>query len=109
MLSWEYPPHSVGGLGKHVSELVPALAAEGIEVHLVTPRFMGHDHYSIEAGTNGEGQVHVYRVDPSNPGDFYSTALQTNLQMHEKAYEILDQSGPFDLDSCTRLVGSFCG
>ena len=26
MLSWEYPPHIVGGLGKHVAELAPALA-----------------------------------------------------------------------------------
>jgi glycogen(starch) synthase len=37
MLSWEYPPHVVGGLGKHVAELVPALGAQRVEMHLVTP------------------------------------------------------------------------
>lgn len=37
MLSWEYPPHVVGGLGQHVADLVPALAELGVEVHLVTP------------------------------------------------------------------------
>ena len=26
MLSWEWPPNMVGGLGKHVAELLPALA-----------------------------------------------------------------------------------
>ena len=38
MLSWEYPPNIVGGLGQHVNALAPALAERGIEVHLVTPR-----------------------------------------------------------------------
>ncbi len=37
MLSWEYPPHINGGLGRHVAELAPALANEGIDVHVVTP------------------------------------------------------------------------
>ena len=41
MLSWEYPPHVVGGLGKHVKELVPALAEHGVEVHVLTPRWLG--------------------------------------------------------------------
>ena len=26
MLSWEYPPYLVGGMGAHVAELLPALA-----------------------------------------------------------------------------------
>ncbi len=30
MFSWEYPPHLVGGLGKHVMELAPALSAAGV-------------------------------------------------------------------------------
>ena len=31
MLSWEYPPHIVGGLGRHVADLLPSLAAQGVE------------------------------------------------------------------------------
>ena len=30
LLSWEFPPHVVGGLGKHVADLAPALAAQGV-------------------------------------------------------------------------------
>lgn len=39
MLSWEYPPHVAGGLGRHVAELAPKLAQQGIDVHVVTPEF----------------------------------------------------------------------
>lgn len=37
VLSWEYPPEIEGGLGRHVAELCPALAQQGVEVHVVTP------------------------------------------------------------------------
>ncbi|MBM7078292.1 glycosyltransferase family 4 protein [Micromonospora humida] len=36
MLSWEYPPVLVGGLGRHVHALATALAAAGHEVTVVT-------------------------------------------------------------------------
>ena len=36
MLSWEYPPVMVGGLGRHVHALATALAAAGHEVTVVT-------------------------------------------------------------------------
>jgi len=36
MLSWEYPPVMVGGLGRHVHALATALAAGGHEVTVVT-------------------------------------------------------------------------
>ena len=36
MLSWEYPPRSVGGLAQHVCDISIALAAAGDEVHLIT-------------------------------------------------------------------------
>ena len=36
MLSWEYPPHVVGGLGRHVGALARNLADQGHEVHVVT-------------------------------------------------------------------------
>jgi hypothetical protein len=39
MLSWEYPPYVVGGLGKHTAELLPPLGElPELELHLVTPR-----------------------------------------------------------------------
>lgn len=36
VLSWEYPPVVVGGLGRHVDALTTALAADGTEVEVVT-------------------------------------------------------------------------
>lgn len=111
MLSWEYPPHNVGGLGKHVTELVPALAAEGVEIHLITPRLKGGEEYSLESGEDCPGSVHVYRVNPPEPypGDFFSAAWQTNLRMHEKAYEIAEKHGPFELIHVHDWLVAFAG
>ncbi len=41
MLSWEYPPVVVGGLGRHVHALSVALAAAGHEVTVVTRHVAG--------------------------------------------------------------------
>jgi glycogen(starch) synthase len=77
MLSWEYPPHIVGGLGRHAAEVVPALAAEGIELHLVTPRWS-----SDEPQEESDGPT-IYRVDPPDVPmpDFYTRAWQTNIKL----------------------------
>ncbi|MEZ4733574.1 MAG: glycosyltransferase family 4 protein [Caldilineaceae bacterium] len=45
-LSWEYPPHIVGGIGKHVADLLPLLAGipvagDRLTIDLVTPRYSG--------------------------------------------------------------------
>ena len=94
MLSWEYPPHLVGGLGSHVADLVPALAAQGAEVTLLTPRWKG--------GALVE-RVHenaiVYRVDPpvQEPSNYYADALQTNLTLQEFAHGLWEREGGFDV------------
>lgn len=95
MLSWEYPPHNIGGLGKHVTELVPALAGEGVEVHLLTPRWMGGmaEEILLNAST-------VHRVEPPQAGDladFFARAWHANLRLEEKAKELIEAAGPFDL------------
>ncbi|HET9563112.1 MAG TPA: glycogen/starch synthase, partial [Mycobacterium sp.] len=38
MVSWEYPPVVVGGLGRHVYQLATALAAAGHEVVVLSRR-----------------------------------------------------------------------
>lgn len=87
MLSWEYPPYIVGGLGRHVTEIVPALVQQGVEVHLVAPRWTGGEATERSCGLN------VYRVDPpiGPAGDFYTTAWQTNLKLEEAGYNICQQ------------------
>ncbi len=94
MLSWEFEPHIVGGLGRHVSELVPALARAGVEVHLVTPRFQG--------GSESEAlsaRAIVYRTEPilvESP-DFFTGVWRTNLTLAQSARELVQTRGPFDI------------
>jgi glycogen synthase len=38
LVSWEYPPVVVGGLGRHVHHLATALAAEGHDVVVLSRR-----------------------------------------------------------------------
>ncbi len=87
MLTWEYPPNIVGGLGKHVMDIVPALAEEGVEVHVITPRLRGGAAYSREAVN-----IHVYRVDPpiAALNDFFSIAWQTNLKLQDQAFRLVE-------------------
>jgi glycogen synthase len=63
MLSWEYPPRVVGGLGRHVAALSRTLAAQGHEVHVIT-----RDHPDAGAPADEwlEG-VHVVRVGEAPP------------------------------------------
>lgn len=111
MLAWEYPPHKIGGLGKHVAELVPALAAEGVEIFLVTPRIKGGEPYSEERVEGSATFTRVYRVDPAevDPEDFFSMAWQTNLKLQEKAAEIIAKNGPFELIHVHDWLVAFAG
>lgn len=96
MLSWECPPHIVGGLGKHVSDLVPALAAAGIEVHLVTPNLCGGAAVE-EIAPNAT----VYRVAlPDIVRDIHAPvalAQANNTSLERKALDLHVRLGGFDL------------
>lgn len=92
MLSWEYPPHIVGGLGTHVADLLPSLAAQGVEVHLLTPRWAGGERE--EKG----GKATIHRIEPPivESGSLFATAWQTNLALEEHA-SMLQKRRPFDI------------
>jgi len=115
MLSWEYPPHNVGGLGKHVTELIPALGNIGVEVHLVTPRMAGGSAEETicpvlaEPGT--ERYSKVYRVDPpmSDAPNFFVNATQTNRALGQFARSLWDTEGPFDLIHVHDWLAAFSG
>jgi len=84
MLTWEYPPRIVGGIARHVEELSWALAAQGVEVHVVTCEFPGA---SPEEVWNG---VHVHRVMPYTPADnFVHWVHQLNAAMRDRAEALL--------------------
>jgi len=105
MLSWEYPPHVVGGLGKHVAEIVPALANSGVEIHLLTPRWAGGEVIETAQGRT------VYRLDlPANrSGDFYEVAQRTNEIIVQKARTLLGAIGDFDLIHAHDWLVAFAG
>ncbi len=105
MFSWEYPPYVIGGLGKHVADLLPALAGlPGMDLHLVTPRWGGG------ALLEQMGQATVHRVEPpSTEGDFYTTAWQTNLRLEEYARHLGRETGPFDLIHVHDWLVAFAG
>lgn len=63
MLSWEYPPVLVGGLGRHVHALSTALAAAGHDVTVVTRHAEGAP---LEEYADG---VHIVRA-PEDPPPF---------------------------------------
>ncbi len=63
MLSWEYPPHVVGGLGRHVAALARTLTAQGHQVHVVT-RGPADDQAPTEEWLDG---IHVVRVPEAPP------------------------------------------
>ncbi len=93
-LTWEYPPHIVGGLGRHVAELAPALAARGVDVTVLTPRFDGGAADSIEAPG-----LRVVRVDmpPTLQSLQPDTVSQGNQWLLQRARELVGPSAEFDL------------
>ncbi len=94
MLSWEFPPHIVGGLGRHVMHLAPAIARLGIEVHVLTPQRRG----GATSEVTPEG-VHVHRVvPPAIPEDDLVTfTQQTNITIEAAAHALHHKYGPFDI------------
>lgn len=89
MLSWEYPPRSVGGLAQHVYDLTTAQAQIGEEVHVITCGLDGIPSYEMVNG------VHVHRVNAyhiSAPS-FVTWVAQLNMAMLERAIPLLNELG----------------
>ena len=93
MLSWEYPPDVVGGLGKHVAELVPALADRDIEIHVVTP--LHGEKQELEA--SHRTVIHRVMVPSGIFPSFFAEATQANLSLQQASEQIISADGPFDL------------
>jgi glycogen(starch) synthase len=101
MLTWEYPPHLVGGLARHVHALSRELAAQGHRVHVLTRSAPGLPAESEEDG------VHVVRVAPyfQEPQDFRLWVCHLNFALMEAGTSLLyDQDGPVVLHAHDWLV-----
>lgn len=116
MLSWEYPPHNVGGLGKHVMELVPALARAGVEVHLITPRWLGGagkeavQETVVDPAHPEPAPATVYRIEPPSVdrADFFTDAWRTNVVIEEHG-KLLLEAGGYDLIHVHDWLVAFAG
>lgn len=98
-ISWEYPPHVVGGIGKHVAELAQAIASLADEsstpfhLDLLTP----HTGNAPEVEELSE-TVTIYRVETLsvNPLDLFNSVVDNNRYLVTKARELHDNN-PYSL------------
>jgi glycogen(starch) synthase len=93
VLSWEYPPLIEGGLARHVRKLSENLAANGLEVHVLT---RGTEESPAEEVAGG---VQIHRVrEPNRPtdlGEFVAWVERMNADMLAVGVELGDR---YDFD-----------
>ncbi|HYF91460.1 MAG TPA: 1,4-alpha-glucan branching protein domain-containing protein [Symbiobacteriaceae bacterium] len=102
MLSWEFPPNHVGGLGRHVHDLGAALVAAGHYVTVITVADPGRMPSTEEAAG-----VHVRWVArPPEEGNFLAWVYRLNRAMVAAAEELAGGRHTFDvIHSHDWLVG----
>ena len=102
--SWEYDPNIVGGMGRHVTELIQAMGDElpdsTYEIHLLTPACPKAPEYEK---IGERAHVHRFPWPGQERGDVYDDTqdlvghtLELNRQLLVKAGELADQ-GEFHL------------
>lgn len=95
VLTPEYPPNVVGGLGQHVAELTRALAAAGTQVTVLTALGSHDNGEEREVG----GLLAVRRVRDHAPGplSFSEEVVQRNVAMLEAVLSSVAQGQRFDV------------
>lgn len=98
VLSWEYPPYVVGGMGKHVAGLIPALCDTfsrfgPLEVDVLTTRYAGGpaQEQLCEGVT-----IHRIETPPFDPIDMYNSVIASNEAFIEYAHQ-LAETRPYDV------------
>jgi glycogen synthase len=84
LLAWEYPPHLIGGLAKHVYGLSLGLQRLGYKVCVIT----ANPGY-LEDEEMAEG-VHIYRVQSRSEkdSDFFTWVAGLNVAIAERALQL---------------------
>ena len=82
MVSWEYPPVIIGGLGRHVYQLATALAADGHDVVVLSRRQAGTDPASHPTGDEmSEGVRVIAAAEDPHEFDFGRDMMAWTLAM----------------------------
>src|SRR3972149_7790590 len=89
MISWEFPPRTVGGISPHVYNLSRQLASLGVDTLVVTCDFPGAPEREALYG------VRVFRVDSyKTPSpDFATWDYLMNVNMQKEASSIINSMG----------------
>jgi glycosyltransferase involved in cell wall biosynthesis len=89
ILSWEYPPRIIGGLGTHVHQLAVNMARLGVNVHVITKDAPGAPDFEITEGVN------IHRVPlypPEIPQEeWVPWTLQFNVALLERAIPLINE------------------
>jgi glycogen(starch) synthase len=89
ILSWEYPPRIIGGLGTHVHKLAVNLARMGVNIHVITKDAPDAPDYEQSEG------VQIHRVPlyaPEIPQDeWVPWTLQFNVALLERAVPLINE------------------
>ncbi|MBD1371709.1 DUF1957 domain-containing protein [Hazenella sp. IB182357] len=106
MLSWEYPPHFVGGLSQAVYHLTRHLVTCGCEVHVVTYRPANSSAYECVEG------VHVHRVSTYLDKDntlFFDWVFSLNIALLDKSNQLIADGFSFDILHLHDWLVAFAG
>lgn len=107
MLSWEYPPHMVGGLGQHVYDISRFLVQQGVEVHIITPRVKG---YPDQENNNG---VYIHRVghptSEANIDNFKCWTFTFNSEAIREAVRLHSKVGGFNVVHAHDWLAAYAG
>lgn len=99
IISWEYPPNLVGGIGKHVAELMPAFAAlvadndPPVHLDLLTPHAGNAPKQEKLSETVTVHRLEIPSVDPLN---LFTQVIDNNRYLATKAQELHSQT-PYHL------------
>jgi len=105
LITYEFPPRILGGLGVHCTYLVKALIKQGIEVIVLTPAVEGAPSQEFK------DKLKIYRLCASReryPGSYNNYPIfyyqnrvrEFNRRVVEEFKEIEKETGPIDLYHC---------
>jgi glycosyltransferase involved in cell wall biosynthesis len=88
MLSWEFPPRTVGGISAHLFNLSQELVRLGVDTHIITCDFPSAPEHEIVNG------AHIVRVDSyKTPSpDFATWVYLMNVNMQKEAASVISSN-----------------
>lgn len=89
-ISWEYPPHIVGGLGRHVADLAPALIEHKATVTVITPQIRGGETFERQHNLT----ICRVAIPPFDTDDFPSFVRHTGRHLEHAAHALFPGGRP---------------